>query len=196
VEAQEGGITAVRPTVSDEVRPGALARRAAEGDASALAACYDLYAQSLYRLALAILRSEADAEDVVVDVLLDLVGRRGAPIEDLRAFLMASARRRAISLLRKRKRERPMADLASGGAGSKPALLFNAQNDPQRAALARDLEKAMADLPVEQREVVALKVYEGMSFAEIASLVGVPANTAASRYRYAMEKLRKILGED
>jgi len=194
MESQDGGITSVRPMVSDEVSTSGLARRAAEGDTSALAACYDLYAQSLFRLALAILRSEADAEDVVVDVLLALAGRRGRPIRDLQAFLTTSVRRRAISLLRKRKRERALENLPAGGTGSRSVLLFDNRAGPEQAALAQDLEKAMAELSVEQREVVVLKVYEEMTFAEIARLLRVPANTAGSRYRLAMAKLRKILG--
>jgi RNA polymerase sigma-70 factor (ECF subfamily) len=193
MESQEGGITSARPMVSDEARASGLAMRAAEGDISALAVCYDLYARSLFRLALAILRSEADAEDVVAEVLIGLVGRKGRPIRDLQAFLTTSVRRRAISVLRERKREHPMENLPPGGTGFKPVLLCNAEADPEQAALARDLERAMAELSVEQREVLVLKVYEDMTFAEIARIVGVPMNTASSRYRLAIGKLRKIL---
>jgi RNA polymerase sigma-70 factor (ECF subfamily) len=55
------------------------------------------------------------------------------------------------------------------------------------------LETALASLPVEQREVVVLKVYEGLSFKEIAELTDISINTIASRYRYAIEKLRGVL---
>jgi RNA polymerase sigma-70 factor (ECF subfamily) len=48
-------------------------------------------------------------------------------------------------------------------------------------------------LPPEQREVLHLKVYEQMTFAQIATALNIPPNTAASRYRYAMDKLRKAL---
>jgi RNA polymerase sigma-70 factor (ECF subfamily) len=52
----------------------------------------------------------------------------------------------------------------------------------------------MRSLPPEQREVVHLKVFEGLTFQEIADLAGESINTVASRYRYALEKLRGQLG--
>jgi RNA polymerase sigma-70 factor (ECF subfamily) len=55
------------------------------------------------------------------------------------------------------------------------------------------LEQALRALPAEQREVISLKVDGGLTFAEIAALLGVSANTAASRYRYALEKMRAAL---
>lgn len=61
--------------------------------------------------------------------------------------------------------------------------------DDQRRAI----ESALAALPPEQREIVQLKVYEDWTFQEIADLLAIPLNTAASRYRYAMDKLRDRL---
>jgi DNA-directed RNA polymerase specialized sigma24 family protein len=57
------------------------------------------------------------------------------------------------------------------------------------------VENALAALPARQREVVVLKVYEGRTFGEIARLLNISPNTAASRYRYALEKLRPLLEE-
>ena len=62
--------------------------------------------------------------------------------------------------------------------------------EPSAALL---LERA-GELPAEQREVVYLKVFDGLTFKEIASVCGVSANTAASRYRYGIEKLREAAG--
>ena len=62
-------------------------------------------------------------------------------------------------------------------------------NDDERQAI----EAALRALPAEQREVVHLKVYEAMTFQQIADLLGLSLNTAASRYRYATEKLRQSL---
>ena len=56
------------------------------------------------------------------------------------------------------------------------------------------IEQAMRELPAEQREVVHLKMFEGMTFQEIADVTGESINTVASRYRYAIEKLRDDLG--
>ena len=58
---------------------------------------------------------------------------------------------------------------------------------------ANRLEEAVVQLPSEQREVVVLKIWGGLTFAQIAEQLEVPANTAASRYRYALTKLRETL---
>jgi RNA polymerase sigma-70 factor, ECF subfamily len=55
------------------------------------------------------------------------------------------------------------------------------------------LQAALLELPEEQREVVVLRIWSGMTLAEVADLSGVSLNTAASRYRYALEKLRERL---
>lgn len=162
-----------------------LAERIDAGDASALEEVYDAYSDAVYRQALAILRSAADAEDVVQDVFLQLVHRRGYPIRELKAYLLTAARHQACSALRRRQRESPAEGLESLRPGH-PGGDFG-----DRAAVRQALEA----LPAEQREVVRLKVYEQMTFAEIGRAVRASANTVASRYRYALGKLRKALGE-
>jgi RNA polymerase sigma-70 factor (ECF subfamily) len=64
--------------------------------------------------------------------------------------------------------------------------------DRERARL---LQAALARLPESQREVVTLKIWGELTFAEIAAALDIPANTAASRYRYALEDLRKLTKE-
>jgi DNA-directed RNA polymerase specialized sigma24 family protein len=65
------------------------------GDVAALEAVYDAYAGAVYRQALAVLGSAADAEDVMQEVFLHLVRRRGSPIRDLKAYLLTAARRQS-----------------------------------------------------------------------------------------------------
>jgi RNA polymerase sigma-70 factor (ECF subfamily) len=65
-------------------------------------------------------------------------------------------------------------------------------NDDERLLL----EKALRELPPEQREVVYLKVYEGLTFHEIGQRCEISLNTAASRYRYAIEAMRRLLHVD
>ena len=69
--------------------------------------------------------------------------------------------------------------------------VFRHQGGNQEAALT--LEKALAELPEEQREVVVMRVWSGMTLEEIAAAVDAPPNTIASRYRYALNKLREKL---
>jgi RNA polymerase sigma-70 factor (ECF subfamily) len=58
------------------------------------------------------------------------------------------------------------------------------------------VREAVMGLPVEQREVVVLHVWGGLTFEEVGRTVGVPTNTAASRYRYALEKLRTAMSDE
>ena len=56
----------------------------------------------------------------------------------------------------------------------------------------RVIQRALAELPVEQREVITLRIWGELTFAEIGKTLEIPANTAASRYRYGMSELRKL----
>jgi len=175
---------------SAETSEGDWLRRLAQGDLSALGSLYDRHGRVVYRVALAIVGSQADAEDVVSTVFLRLArrGRRAARIRDVRRFLVVAARNEATSTLRSRRRRREAMERAR--------RFEPAAHGPEAEADREALERAMAALPREQREVVTLKVYEGMTFAEIGRLVGASPNTAASRYRYAIEKLREMLSDD
>jgi RNA polymerase sigma-70 factor, ECF subfamily len=160
-------------------------RRDASSDR--LADLYDRFAGTLFRHAAMILADRVAAADAVHNVFLKLAkaGTSG-DIESL-AYLRRAVRNECFSVMRTRRRDivvaldQQLLELAEG-ADDHPA---------QRLAL----EQALQQLPAEQREVVHLKVWEGMTFQEIADLTGEALNTAASRYRYAMEKLRAILTE-
>jgi RNA polymerase sigma-70 factor (ECF subfamily) len=162
----------------------------AAGREDAFAALYDRYGPALFRVALARLGSRPDAEDAVQETFVGLVRARPklAAVENLRAYLFASLRRAAARLASVRKAEPPAAwqDLNQVAAPESPAL---ATEQSVR------LEQALRRLPAEQRELVALKVDAGLTFAEIAGVLGISPNTAASRYRYALEKLRAALQE-
>lgn len=167
---------------------GPLIRGIAEGRADAFAALYDRYAPTLFRVAWTLLRSRADAEDAVQEVFLGLVRSRAllGRVDDLRAYLFAAlrhaagrlaARRRAGSLL-------PLHELPAPAGGAV---------DPD---LSGRLEEALAALPPKQREVLTLKIDGGLTFAQVAAVLGIRPNTAASRYRYALEKMRALLNEE
>ena len=164
-----------------------LAQADTGGREDALAALYDRWAERLYRTAWGLLGSREEAEDAVQDVFVALARTEGAleRIQDPRAYLFASLRRAAARIsLDRRKRQSSEAP-----AGTE---LMAKQADGFAPASAR-LERALASLPYEQREVLALKVDGGLTFEEIGAALGIRANTAASRYRYALEKLRLAL---
>ena len=149
---------------------------------------YDRHGAGLYRYALMLLGDTASAADAVQQVFVALVGRgRGAAnIDDEGRYLRRAVRNECFSALRRRRRETAVV------ADSRPLVepIDRGCVDPElRAAI----DEALRTLPSEQREVVHLKVFEGMTFQEIASLAGESINTVASRYRYAMDKLRAQL---
>ena len=158
----------------------------AAGDENAYAALYDLYGAALFRVAVAIVGSREEAEDAVQDVFVALVraGGRLRAVRDLKAYLFASLRRAAVRRMQKQ-RQRPLPSVAVSQA-TPPA---ETSDDAAR------LERALASLPAAQREMVALHVDGGLTFAECAKALGIRPGTAAGRYRYAIEKLRAALKE-
>lgn len=159
-----------------------LLDRLAQGREEAYAEVYDRFGPGMFKAAWAILGKAWDAEDAVEEVFVALVrGREHLPgVRDLRAYLMTSVRRAAGRIGSAR---RPEAD---------SPLVEASEPTPAPAPPDRELfEQAVRSLPSEQREVLALKAYGGLTFAEIGETLGVSANTAASRYRYALDHVRK-----
>jgi RNA polymerase sigma-70 factor (ECF subfamily) len=165
-----------------------LVRGLAEGREDALAELYDRFADSLFQVAQILLGSRQDAEDAVQEVFVGLVRvrQRLPEVEDIKAYVFTALRRAAARVAAARKVERPL-----------PPDEMEQVSAPQPQGLATEssvrLERALRSLPPDQREVIALKVDGGLTFAEIAAVLGIRPNTAASRYRYALQKLRLAL---
>ena len=160
-------------------------RRDASGDR--LADLYDRFAATLFRHAAMILADRAAAADVVQNVFLKLAKAGSSGEVESVAYLRRAVRNECYSVMRTRRRDVVVAVDA--------ALLERVEGADDRPAERLALEQALQELPAEQREVVHLKVWEGMTFQEIADVTGEGLNTAASRYRYAIEKLRAMLTE-
>ncbi len=147
---------------------------------------YDRLGAALYRYALAILVDPPAAEDVVQDVFMAVVRRGVAGVDATDAYLRRAVRNACFDRLRRRR------DEAAGGSEDgwlERAAATGPDMPNERIAIGR----ALSRLPADQREVVHLKVFEGRTFQEIADLSDTSINTIASRYRYAMEKLRAAL---
>lgn len=145
---------------------------------------YDRFAAGLYRYALMILADPAGAADAVQHVFVSLLGGRTS-IEDEERYLRRAVRNACYTALRQRRPNVVSADSA-------PLLeAVAAVRDRPEERIA--IEQAMRALPAEQREVIHLKVFEGWTFQEIADFGGDSVNTVASRYRYAMDKMRERL---
>jgi RNA polymerase sigma-70 factor (ECF subfamily) len=155
---------------------------------------YDEHAAGLYRYALMILADGESAGDVVQQVFLRLVSgaadgaestiRLPAESAAVSAYLLRAVRNECYSVLRGHERRQ------IGIEQSHMIEPVDPGGDPAERVL---VEQALRALPPEQREVVHLKIFEGRTFQEIADLTGESINTAASRYRYAIEKLKGLL---
>jgi RNA polymerase sigma-70 factor (ECF subfamily) len=163
-------------------------RMDAHGDLERL---YDALAPRLYRYALMLLVDPAGAEDAVQQAFVKYAtGRSGRlPIDNSEAYLRIAVRNECWRLLKRRGNRR---EIALESARLLEAVEIPLADEEER----RVVERALRSLPAEQREVVHLKIYEEMTFQQIADFLGIPQNTAASRYRYGIEKLRQILDPD
>ncbi|MGD0412018.1 MAG: sigma-70 family RNA polymerase sigma factor [Verrucomicrobiota bacterium] len=152
---------------------------------------YDGHAQALFAFLLNLLRNEADTYDVMQELFLKL-GRRPAlllGVREERGFLLRLAHHAAIDLIRRRDaRERHYHQLAR-----EPIPLFAQSADPDERVFREKLAEALGELPPNQRAVVHLKLWEKLTFEAIAETLEIPLNTAASRYRYGLDKLRDRL---
>jgi RNA polymerase sigma-70 factor (ECF subfamily) len=159
----------------------------AAGDPEAYAALYARLARPLLRVAAAMLEDAGEAEDAVHDLFVALArGReRLRYVEDLDAYVFASLRHAIAAQSDRRRLERRYWE----SLASAPLPLSH----PPEPVDEGELSAALAALPAEQREIVVMKIDGGLTFAQIAAALSISSNTAASRYRYAMEKLRKFL---
>jgi len=161
----------------------------AAGDPRAFAALYDRYAVRLYRAACGILGCREDAEDVVQEVFLAAVRshERLGDVRDLTAYLFTAMSRAAGRCAMRRTRTLQASHRAADEAAAAVERVPPDRPDWHR------LQQALRLLPSPQREVITLKIDGELTFAQIAQVLGVSINTAASRYRYALQKLRTSL---
>jgi RNA polymerase sigma-70 factor (ECF subfamily) len=135
-------------------------------------------------------RSQADAEDLVQEAVVEAWRRQADGTTPPLSWVYGTVRRRAVDLARSNQRRARREAVAADGA--EPAWFDSAPEDREQTRL---IEKAMRALPEYHREVLTLKIWGGLTFAEIGGVLGIPPNTAASRYRYALVELRKLTVE-
>jgi len=151
----------------------------------ALAELFDLVAPRGVRYAQALTRNPHDAEDALqaAFVRVALYPRGLAEADHPWAYLLKIVRNEALKIIHKKRADEWLSRATE--AWFEPVAI----DLDARLLVQRSLEK----LPPSQSEVVVLKIWEGMTFAEIAEVLGESPNTAASRYRYALEKLTEYL---
>lgn len=152
---------------------------------------YDDHAQTLYSFLLGFTRSENDTKDVLQELFHKLAESpeilKG--VQQPKSFLIKLSRNLAIDLMRRRATR----DRNYHQYQSELGNIFEGSSETDEEAFRSKLSKALLELPEEQRSVVQLKLWEDLTFEEIATSLEISANTAASRYRYGLDKLRELL---
>ncbi|CAN5724970.1 N/A [soil metagenome] len=157
---------------------------------SELERCYDAHASGVFHYLVTFTKTETDARDLLQELFIKLArSDSGTVLQNEKAFVYRLAHNLAIDWMRRRKvrwdtEERLVKELQEGQQGP---------SDPDMVLLAKGFAEALKTLPDEQRTIVQLKLWDGLTFDEIAEVQNIPLNTAASRYRYALEKLRTQL---
>lgn len=159
------------------------------GQGEALCEVYARFKDPMLALALTLVQDKSNAEDIVHDVFVGFarVARELRLRSSLRAYFFTAVANRARSL----QRRKPV-------VVTEEVSWIHEQGPPQRVSQAEQLQRldqAMSQLPVEQREVLALRLQGGLRFREIAQAQKVSTNTALTRYRYGVSKLRSLLDE-
>jgi RNA polymerase sigma-70 factor (ECF subfamily) len=152
---------------------------------------YDAHAQSIFAFVLNLTRSEAETRDVLQEVFVKLAScpELLRDVRDERGFLLRLGHNLALDLMRRRgTRERRHERFAAEAES-----VFEASHEADERSFREALSEGLAELPAEQRAVAHLKLWEGLTFEVIAETLGISPNTAASRYRYAIDKLRERL---
>ena len=179
-------------TIDKSSRGEGLDRRKEKTRLRELEELFDRYGHPLYRYLVFRLGQAEDAEDVLQEIFCRLAryGLRWRLVRDPRAFIFRMARNETNRFLKHKVGLRKGERVIMTGAETGFTAAVAAPGEPALALLLRRAE----ELPSEQKEVIFLKVFDGLTFKEIASVCGISANTVASRYRYGIEKLREAVG--
>ena len=169
-----------------------LIRKLKRGDVGALCRVYEKYKADLVKVAWSLLDDRGAVEDVIHDVFVSFAQKASAfrLTGSLKAFL-------AICVANRSRDYNRSSRLRVGVDIGEVELEGKRSDTSVEVLISNEMCKVIADavgmLPVEQREVVVLRLQTGMRFGQIAKSRGVSVNTVRSRYRYGLEKLRVML---
>ncbi len=190
------GSPKVKELSEDDQELIGLISRSAERDEAALGTLYDKTGPQVYGLAFRMLNDSTMAEEVTMDVYMQ-VWRQAGKFDQARGnpmvWLTVLTRSRAIDRLRVGKKDRearePLEEISEEQDG---------EHDPEQHSMyseqGRIVRQALSSLPSEQRIIIELAYFEGLSQSEIATQIGEPLGTVKTRVRLGMVKLRNLLG--
>jgi RNA polymerase sigma-70 factor (ECF subfamily) len=192
IEKRQDAVLRAETSVSDEE----LLSRMAGGDESALAAFYDRYRRLVYSLALRVVRTTTEAEEVTADVFWQAwkqAGQYNSGRSKVYTWLMMIARTRAIDRQRSLKRQEAWLDVMEERCEGPMEQQIELEDDLCLIEQRRRVMAALDSLPEAQRLVIELAYYEGLSQSEIAARLNQPLGTVKGRIRMAMAHLRDQL---
>ncbi len=180
----------VFPTEPDGDVDPEICSRLAQNDLSALDLISEHYASQVFGYLLSLLCSRQDAEDVLQDLFTTVARKRllVAKARNVQPYLFRLARNLALNRIKQTKRRQDRERQADQWMMRAPA----SSSSPNL----QHLEAALASLPEKQRVVIVMKIFQEKSFREVAEVLRISENTAASRYRYGLKKLKRMLGDD
>lgn len=153
------------------------------GTSDEIESLYRQHGSALVLFATSLLGNRTVAQDVVHQVFLRLIENNGlGPAEDKKAYVFASVRNAVLNERKFQQRSAPL---------DPDSDWFVSPTHDHAEEL--DLRRALWSLPEDQREVIVLHLWGDLTFAQIGNTTGISANTAASRYRYALSKLREAM---
>ena len=157
------------------------------GDEQAMAALFDRYSKVVYSVALRVLRDPASAEDVLQEIFMQVwrnpdsfIATRGS----LGGWLAVVSRNRSIDQLRRKKPTDSVDDIAL-------ASPYNLADEAERNSMMEKARGAIQLLPKEQRKMLEMAFFDGLTHSEIAEMTGDPLGTVKTRIRSALLTLRK-----
>ena len=161
----------------------------------ALSELYALTARRLYRYALAITQHHQDAEDVLQAVMVRVTVHSKGLVEAVHpwAYCLRMVRNEALRFAQQQKSRRVREQLTLPEILDREVAGGQEFQGVDSSEVREFVQAAMNTLPAEQLEIVVLKIWEQLTFAEISQILDQSPNTVASRYRYAMQKLNQSL---
>jgi RNA polymerase sigma-70 factor, ECF subfamily len=152
---------------------------------------YSAYSGSVFGFALNLTRDNEGAREILQEVFLRVARRPelGMPFAEAKSWLFRLTHNLVIDFHRRAGTRARTLERAA----EEPVSPFVPSPDPDEQAFREAVAAAMATLPEEQRAVAHLKLWENLSFSEIGQALDLSPNTAASRYRYALDKLQTRL---
>jgi RNA polymerase sigma-70 factor, ECF subfamily len=190
---------ATYPTIDwteDERSWCALVAQIAKGNQDALTELYDSTNRMVYGLALRILGNSSSAEEVLLDVYVQ-VWRTATSFDPSRgkvtSWLVSMARSRAIDALRSRQARGANLARSLDDMSDLPDLRGGPEGHSILRSRAQVVQKSLAELPEDQRNAIELAYFSGLTHGEIAARTGLPLGTVKTRIRSGMLRLRELL---